>query len=167
MKTSYDILGVSPNASQEEIKKAYRKLAKQHHPDANGGSAESQQRFMEISEAYKAVGDEASRHSYDQKFRQNAQGESRGAGEERASRSSASQGTRSFNMEDFSQNFEQFFGFNPKTGRPAESGKKEQAGKNQAGKSSDWFESYFGVRKNNPQILTRTTKKPYSQEGSL
>ena len=56
-KDYYRTLGVAKNATQEEIKKAYRKLAQQHHPDANPGNASAEERFKEISAAYDVVGD--------------------------------------------------------------------------------------------------------------
>ena len=65
-KDYYRTLGVAKNASQDEIKKAYRKLAQQHHPDANPGNAESEERFKEISAAYDVVGDAEKRARYDQ-----------------------------------------------------------------------------------------------------
>ncbi len=63
-KTFYDILGVSRTASQDEIKKAFRKLAVKHHPDAGGDEA----KFKEISEAYETLSDEAKREEYDQRL---------------------------------------------------------------------------------------------------
>ncbi len=63
-KTFYDILGVSRKASQDEIKKAFRKLAVKHHPDAGG----DEQKFKEISEAYETLSDEAKREEYDQRL---------------------------------------------------------------------------------------------------
>jgi molecular chaperone DnaJ len=64
-KDYYAVLGVPKNATHAEIKKAYRKLAQQHHPDANAGNAAAEERFKEISAAYDVVGDEAKRASYD------------------------------------------------------------------------------------------------------
>jgi molecular chaperone DnaJ len=64
-KDYYATLGVPKNASHDEIKKAYRKLAQQHHPDANAGNPAAEERFKEISAAYDVVGDEAKRASYD------------------------------------------------------------------------------------------------------
>jgi hypothetical protein len=61
----YEILGVSPNASQDEIKKSFRNLALQHHPDKNKNSEESKQKFMKIIEAYEVLSDEQTRKDYD------------------------------------------------------------------------------------------------------
>lgn len=61
----YDILGVSPDASQEEIKKSFRNLALKYHPDKNKNSEESKQKFMKIVEAYETLSNEQSRKNYD------------------------------------------------------------------------------------------------------
>lgn len=62
----YEVLGVSRSASADEIKKAYRKLAKKHHPDANPGDSGAQKTFAEITEAYEVLGDEDKRAKYNQ-----------------------------------------------------------------------------------------------------
>ncbi|MDP2125560.1 MAG: molecular chaperone DnaJ [Parvibaculum sp.] len=62
----YDVLGVGRDASADELKKAYRNLAKKYHPDQNQGDKEAEQRFKELNEAYDALKDEQSRAAYDQ-----------------------------------------------------------------------------------------------------
>jgi len=64
-KDYYAELGVTKDADQKEIKKAFRKLARQLHPDNNPGDAEAEGRFKEINEAYDTIGDEDSRKEYD------------------------------------------------------------------------------------------------------
>jgi molecular chaperone DnaJ len=62
----YAILGVSREATQEEIKKAYRKLVRKYHPDANPGDAEAAERFKKINLAYEILQDPQKRAAYDQ-----------------------------------------------------------------------------------------------------
>lgn len=64
-KDYYQILGVSKNADEAEIKKIYRKLARQYHPDVNPGDKAAEQRFKEISEAYAVLSDPEKRKKYD------------------------------------------------------------------------------------------------------
>lgn len=65
MPNYYDILGVGPNATLEEIKKSFRHLALKYHPDKNKNSEESRQKFMKIVEAYEVLSDEQARKNYD------------------------------------------------------------------------------------------------------
>src|SRR5438067_157339 len=64
-KDYYDILGVKKTATDEELKKAYRNLAKKHHPDRNKGNKEAENKFKEISEAYAVLSDKEKREQYD------------------------------------------------------------------------------------------------------
>lgn len=64
--THYDVLGVATTATQAEIKRAYRTLAKQFHPDTNPGDAEAERRFKEINDANLVLSDPAKRLIYDQ-----------------------------------------------------------------------------------------------------
>jgi len=62
----YELLGVGRDANDDQLKKAYRKMAKQYHPDANPGNKEAEAKFKEISEAYSVLSDSSKRKSYDQ-----------------------------------------------------------------------------------------------------
>jgi molecular chaperone DnaJ len=65
-KDFYAVLGVSKDVSEADLKKAYRKLARQHHPDSNPGNAAAEARFKEISEAHSVLSDAVERAEYDQ-----------------------------------------------------------------------------------------------------
>ena len=62
----YEVLGVGKSADEKEIKKAYRKLAMQYHPDRNPDNKEAEEKFKEINEAYEVLSDETKRRNYDQ-----------------------------------------------------------------------------------------------------
>ena len=64
-KNYYDILGVDKNATPEQIKSAYRKLAMKYHPDRNQGNAEAAEKFKEINEAHETLSDSQKRSAYD------------------------------------------------------------------------------------------------------
>jgi molecular chaperone DnaJ len=104
-KDFYSVLGVGSGASQDEIKKAYRKLAKKYHPDANASDPKAAERFKEISEANNVLGDVAKRKQYDEMRRLGAfdggfggfgGGASRGAGTR-----GAGAGGQTINFQDF------------------------------------------------------------------
>jgi len=79
-KDYYAVLGVSSTASQDEIKKQYRRLAKKYHPDANADDSKAAERFKEIAEAYNVIGDEEKRKQYDDMRRLGAFGGGFGGG---------------------------------------------------------------------------------------
>jgi curved DNA-binding protein len=105
-KDYYKILGVSKTATADEIKKAYRKLAVQYHPDKNQGDKILEEKFKEVSEAYDVLGDATKRRKYDTlgaNWKSQQQGSRPGAGH-----GSAQQG--GFNTGQFSDFFESVFG---------------------------------------------------------
>ncbi|MQS08168.1 DnaJ domain-containing protein, partial [Streptomyces alkaliphilus] len=63
-KDYYKVLGVPKDATEAEVKKAYRKLAREYHPDANTGDAKAEERFKDVSEAYDVLGDAKRRKEY-------------------------------------------------------------------------------------------------------
>ena len=65
-KDYYNILGVSRNASAQEIKQTYRRLARKYHPDVNPGDKSAESKFKQINEAYEVLSDKEKRQKYDQ-----------------------------------------------------------------------------------------------------
>src|SRR5450756_1718769 len=106
-KDFYSVLGVGSSASQDEIKKAYRKLAKKNHPDANASDPKAAERFKEISEANNVLGDPQKRKQYDEMRRLGAfDGGFGGFGGGRSSRGAGSHrgagdGAQTINFQDF------------------------------------------------------------------
>lgn len=94
----YEVLGVQKGASQEEIKKAYRKVAMQHHPDRNPGDKASEEKFKEAAEAYEILNDADKKSQYD-RFGHNAFAGGRGGG-----------GFGGMNMDDIFSQFGDIFG---------------------------------------------------------
>jgi molecular chaperone DnaJ len=95
----YEILGVSKSASQDEIKKAYRKVAMQHHPDRNPGDKAAEEKFKEAAEAYEILSDADKRTQYD-RFGHQAPGRGGGSGFNGGG----------MNMDDIFSNFGDIFG---------------------------------------------------------
>lgn len=104
-KDYYKILGVERSAKQDEIKKAYRKLAVKYHPDKNPGDKAAEEKFKEISEAYQVLGNEESRRKYDELGANWKQYENAGFG-----RGGHGFGSGGFNSTGFSDFFDMFFG---------------------------------------------------------
>lgn len=96
----YEILGVSKDATQDQIKAAYRKLAIKYHPDKNPDNKEAEEKFKQISEAYQVLSDAQKRKQYDQFGHSGAEGGFGGFGG----------GAGGMNMDDIFRNFEDIFG---------------------------------------------------------
>src|SRR5882724_10070461 len=117
----YKVLGVDKNATTEDIKKAYRKLARQHHPDLNPNDKEAHKKFQQINEANEVLSDPEKRKKYDQygKDWQHAE-QFEQARQSHAGRQQETDGgfySESFGEGDFSDFFESLFGGSRQGGR--------------------------------------------------
>ncbi len=115
----YNVLGVERNAGEAEIKKAYRKLARQYHPDINPGNATAEAKFKEINEAYEVLSDKEKREKYDRFGRDWQRYQSAGAGAGGWGDMNGGGGSGPFSGGDFSDFFETLFGGGSVGGRPA------------------------------------------------
>jgi curved DNA-binding protein len=112
----YKILGIDKNASQDDIKKAYRKLARKYHPDVNPNDKEAHKKFQQINEANEVLGDPENRKKYDQYGKDWKHGEEfeKARQQQRqysnSRRSSEQTFSGDFNEEDFSEFFSSMFG---------------------------------------------------------
>lgn len=130
----YLILGVSENADIEEIKKAYRKLVKECHPDIHPGDSKAEEQFKQISEAYAVLSDEKKRKEYDRK--RNA-----GSVRPRKAKTEPNVGKQPFEQENYQSAFADFFSF-----MEPEKKKKGQEKKQNPIDTSALFERYMGFK---------------------
>lgn len=128
----YQVLGLTNNATDEEIKKAYRKLAMKHHPDRNAGKKSSEEEFKKINEAYSILSDSYKRSEYDYTLK---------------GRSTFNQSHSStYNNADFDDIVKDIF----RRGSPFDDifGKQAKAGPSVMHVSIDFWEAVFGIDKN-------------------
>lgn len=145
MTDYYKTLGLLPTATQEEIKKAYRKLAMKYHPDHNLGNKSAEEIFKQINEANRVLSDEAKRAEYDQRMSGN---DPRGkqSGFDGNTEKKTRKGEQGMSAEDFfrtNDRFESFFGFNPNGTSFTMSNDENVRPMN----TKDAFEAVFGKKK--------------------
>ena len=139
----YEVLGVSKSASADEIKKAYRKLALQYHPDRNPGDKASEEKFKEAAEAYDVLSNDDKKARYDRFGHQGAAGGFGG-------------GAGGMNMDDIFSNFGDIFGGD---GSPFESFFGGQRGRNQRGRGQRGSNLRVKVKLDLEEIANGVQKK--------
>ncbi|MEK5039341.1 J domain-containing protein [Sporosarcina sp. FSL K6-3457] len=141
MRDYYKVLGIDRNATQQEIKTAYRQLSKKHHPDVNDGSKKSEKIFKDVQEAYRVLKDTASRQTYDARLKGTSQSQADSNSDPTPKNKQAEVHKQQFDFGDLEKNFEHFFGFNPKT-KEMSSAKQTSEKKNPID-TTELFERYF------------------------
>ncbi|MCL1989635.1 MAG: DnaJ domain-containing protein [Defluviitaleaceae bacterium] len=132
----YDVLGVKKDATIDEIKRAYRQLAKKYHPDKNLGNAQAAKRFVDIAAAYEVLSDDEKRKAYDEKL---AMGERNPRSKSREQASTTRVNPMGMN------DFENFFGFTT-SGDKVVPTDKQSTSKHQKHPldTTQMFERFFG-----------------------
>ena len=143
----YQILGLQRDVSQEEIKKAYRRIAKQYHPDSNPGNREAEKKFKEASEAYEVLSNEEKRENYDHKL--TTEWNKPKPTKTAENKTTVKQPFPFFSTE---ENFAHFFGFCPLDNK-TDSGKNRKTSniktsntKTNPFDTTEMFERYMGIR---------------------
>ncbi|RIJ41747.1 DnaJ C-terminal domain-containing protein [Pontibacter oryzae] len=180
-KDYYKILGVDKKASQAEIKKAYRALAKKYHPDKNKDNPQAEEKFKDISEAYEVLGDQEKRQQYEQlganwrQFQQHGGGYGRPGGQQRGGYQG---GFSESDLHDmfgggggggFSDFFQQFFGGAAGGGFGGQRARTSKRQDYQADMEITLHEAFTGTSRllnvNNQQL--RITTKPGVADGQV
>lgn len=155
MKSYYQILEINSKATQDEIKKAYRKLAKKLHPDLNPNDKRAAELFSQVQTAYETLSDEDKRQDYDKKIghsqsNSTPHGNDNNFNNKQTNRSNSTNSTSStIDFEAMHNSFESFFGFNPQTGNISNEEKLNMNKNSQKNPldMTDMFESFMGFKK--------------------
>ena len=139
MEDWYQVLQISRQAKEEEIKAAYRRLAKEYHPDSHPGDRECERKFREISEAYSILSHEEKRRKYDEELKGIKAGK-KAAGQDAEAKS------KDIEVQNIHKKFEEFFGFNPKTKEIVHEDKLQQKERNPLDAAS-LFEQFMGIKR--------------------
>lgn len=134
----YQILGVNEQAADDQIKQAYRKLAKQYHPDLHPGDAKAEAKFKDIVEAYEILGNSKKRKAYGEKRKK--------ASKERTKKTRTQTTAPEMDMHNFAKQMESYFGF--AFSGTAESKKANKENKQQGNPldMTKMFEGFMGIR---------------------
>ncbi len=159
MENLYRVLGVPEDAAEDDLKLAYRKLAKKYHPDANPGDRECEKRFQAINEAYSILSSPEKRKKYDAEYRRfrAESGSASGAGTAYGAGSASGAGTAhgaasakeqssGIDFENIHRTFERFFGFNPDTKTVTNEQKLNPGARNPLD-TTDLFERFMGIKR--------------------
>lgn len=136
----YQIMGVSRDADAETIKKAYRKLVKECHPDTHPGDKQAEERFKQVAEAYGVLSDAEKRRQYDNEM-------AAAAGKGKKSTSRRDYQSNPFDPVDFQKEFEHLFSFGKQGAKQTDSNNSGQ-GENRKNpiNTSALFEKYMGFK---------------------
>lgn len=144
MENWYNVLNLTNQASDKEIKAAYRKLAKENHPDAFPGDRVRAERFRVVSEAYRVLSDPQKRRAYDEQLAKR----SAAAGKENKQPRDKQRDSRTadFDIRNMHKSFEQFFGFHPETKEVVNEQKLKPETKNPLD-AAEMFEQFMGIKR--------------------
>ena len=146
MKDYYKILNVNINATNDELKKSFRTLAKKYHPDRNQDDKDALRKFQEVNEAYEVLSNEDSRKKYDNEranFKGNNNNET-GKKNSKANNDNKKYQDKSESMENLNKYFESFFGFD---GNSNDVNKDKLKKEKNPIDTSKMFDSFFNIKR--------------------
>jgi len=145
VKDYYKILNLSVNANNDEIKKAFRSLAKKYHPDRNKDDKEALRKFQEVNEAYEILSNEDSRKKYDNERSKNKEtNKETNSKNNKSDNSNKKYQDKGESIENLNKYFESFFGFDAKSNNINKDKLKKE--KNPID-TSKMFDSFFNINK--------------------
>ncbi|OOM11698.1 chaperone protein DnaJ [Clostridium saccharobutylicum] len=145
MKDYYKILNISKNATNDEIKKAFRSLAKKYHPDRNQDDKESLRKFQEVNEAYEVLSKEDSRKKYDQEiFKENNKNKEANKRNSQSNNDNKKYQDKGESIENLNKYFENFFGFSANNN---DINKDKLKNEKNPIDTSKMFESFFNIKR--------------------
>ncbi len=139
----YEVLGVSKQATEKEIKAAFRRISKENHPDEHPGDAICEERFKAASVAYSILSDKEKRAEYDRS--QKGMGEAKGMPSQKRQENPEPKMSE-FDFHNMNQSFANFFGFRPDTKEVVDESKMKPNHQNPLD-SSDLFEKFMGIKR--------------------